>query len=164
MSEIIIRHSEVADIPEIKRIYEGKVASSGTLQLPYSSMQLWQSRLENLPTGFCSLVAEQNSEIIAQVGFEVYQNPRRKHVGSFGMAVKDSHQNQGVGSKLLSEITNLADNWLNLRRIEITVFTDNEAAICLYKKHGFTIEGESPDYAFRNGKYVSVYHMGRVRT
>ena len=55
-----------------------------------------------------------------------------------------------------------ADNWLNLKRIEITVYVDNKRAIGLYKKFGFEVEGESKDYAFRNGKYVNAFHMARV--
>lgn len=41
----------------------------------------------------------------------------------------------------MSEILDLADNWLMLARIELGVFTDNEKAIKLYEKFGFKIEG-----------------------
>ena len=57
----------------------------------------------------------------------------------------------------------LADNWLNIRRIELTVYSDNEAAVALYKKMGFVIEGEGKDFAFRNGRYVDAYYMARIR-
>ncbi|MBF4242980.1 GNAT family N-acetyltransferase, partial [Vibrio anguillarum] len=83
-------------------------------------------------------------------------------VGTFGMGVKDDVQCLGVGSALLKTVIDLADNWLNLKRIELTVYVDNERAINLYKKFGFEIEGESKAYAFRNGSYVDVYHMARV--
>ena len=119
--------------------------------------------MENLPAGVYSLVAEQDGHIVGQLGFEAFQAPRRKHVGSLGMGVKDSLQGIGIGSKLLSSAIDLAENWLNLVRIELTVFVDNEAAILLYKKYGFKIEGESEKFAFRNGDYVSVYHMARVK-
>ncbi len=35
----------------------------------------------------------------------------------------------------------LADNWLNLQRLELTVYSDNAAAIALYRKFGFEQEG-----------------------
>ena len=57
----------------------------------------------------------------------------------------------------------LADNWLNLTRVELTVYTDNAAGIALYEKFGFGIEGTHPRFAFRNGEYVSAYSMGRIR-
>jgi len=108
-------------------------------------------------------VAEIENEIVGHIVLETNQNPRRKHVGSFGIAVKDTYQGKGVGGKLLSAAIDLSDNWINLIRLELTVFSDNQSAITLYKKHGFIVEGESPFYAFRNGEYVSVYHMARVK-
>jgi putative acetyltransferase len=50
---------------------------------------------------------------------------------------------------------------MNLTRLELTVFVDNERAVALYKKHGFEIEGELVDYAYRNGRYVTAYTMAR---
>ncbi|WP_109765020.1 GNAT family N-acetyltransferase [Pleionea mediterranea] len=32
---------------------------------------------------------------------EVFTNPRRKHVSNIGMAVREVHQKNGIGSKLL---------------------------------------------------------------
>ncbi|WP_233789030.1 GNAT family N-acetyltransferase [Dickeya zeae] len=97
------------------------------------------------------------------IGFEIFSNPRRRHAGSFGMGVKDTYQHQGIGSALLSALINLTDNWLNIHRIELTVYTDNDAALALYRKFGFIVEGESKDYAFRNGRFVDVFHMARIR-
>ena len=162
MSKIQIRHSESKDIPAIKAIYEEKIVCAGTLGVPYSSLEKWQSRLEKLPEGHYNLVAEQEGEVIGEISFWAYQRPRTKHAGSFGMAVKTAYQGKGVGTKLLSAVIDLADNWLNLRRIQITVYTDNEAAIGLYKKHGFTIEGEAQDYAFREGQWANAYYMSRM--
>ena len=60
-------------------------------------------------------------------------------------------------------MTELADNWLNVRRIQIEVNTDNEAAIGLYKKHGFEIEGELVDASFRDGEFINTYSLARIR-
>ncbi|MCE9905383.1 GNAT family N-acetyltransferase, partial [Hafnia paralvei] len=46
----------------------------------------------------------------------------------------------------------------------LTVYTDNAGAIALYKKFGFEIEGTSRGYAYRDGQYVDVFHMARLRT
>jgi putative acetyltransferase len=43
------------------------------------------------------------------------------------------------------------------------VYTDNAAAIALYKKFGFEIEGTHRRYAFRNGEYVDAYSMAHLR-
>jgi putative acetyltransferase len=90
-------------------------------------------------------------------------NVRRRHVGTIAIAVKGGRQGQGIGNRLLGSVIDLADNWMNLLRLELTVFVDNEAAIALYKKHGFLFEGELVNYAYRNGRYVNVYQMGRIK-
>jgi len=49
-----------------------------------------------------------------------------------------------------------------VQRIELEVFVDNEAAIGLYRKFGFVVEGTLRRYAFRDGKYVDVLAMARI--
>ena len=57
----------------------------------------------------------------------------------------------------------LADNWLNYTRLELTVYTDNAAALALYRKFGFEIEGTLKAYAFRDGRFIDAYTMARLR-
>ena len=91
------------------------------------------------------------------------KSPRRRHAGHIGLAVHDKWHAKGVGTALMQALIDVADNWLNLSRIELTVFTDNRAALKLYKKLGFVIEGTHKKYAFRDGKYADVYGMAPVR-
>ena len=56
-----------------------------------------------------------------------------------------------------------AEQWLNISRIELSVFIDNEPAIRLYKKSGFEIEGTLRNFAYRDGQLVDVYSMSRIR-
>ena len=115
-----------------------------------------------MPENVYAYVALFDGKVVGNLGLEVCVNPRRRHVASFGMGVKDDVLGKGVGSALIKTAIDLADNWLNLKRLELIVYTDNERALNLYKKFGFIIEGESEAYAFRNGEYVSVYHMARL--
>jgi putative acetyltransferase len=55
--------------------------------------------------------------------------------------VRDDWHGQGVGTALIEAAIDLADNWRNLTRLELRVFTDNAPAIHLYEKVGFEIEG-----------------------
>ena len=78
------------------------------------------------------------------------------------MGVADSFTGRGIGTALLTELLNLSDNWLNILRLELTVFCDNTAAIHLYKKFGFEKEGMMRAHAFSNGQYVESYAMARL--
>jgi putative acetyltransferase len=64
---------------------------------------------------------------------------------------------------MMQAATDLADNWLNLQRLELEVYCDNEPAVGLYKKFGFQIEGTMKGYAFRAGECVDVYAKARTR-
>jgi putative acetyltransferase len=57
----------------------------------------------------------------------------------------------------------LAFNWLGLRRIEVTVYADNAAAVRLYRKVGFAIEGTARRFALRDGVLVDAHHMALFR-
>jgi L-phenylalanine/L-methionine N-acetyltransferase len=70
---------------------------------------------------------------------------------------------RGVGTELMEAALDLADNWLNLTRIELRVYVDNAPAIALYEKFGFEVEGTHRYFAFRNGEYVDAYSMARLR-
>jgi putative acetyltransferase len=55
-----------------------------------------------------------------------------------------------------------ADNWMNVLRIELIVFTANEAAIALYERHGFVVEGTHRAHALRDGVYADALTMARL--
>jgi|TARA_Y100001960_G_scaffold87070_1_gene93312 putative acetyltransferase len=161
--EIQVRRTEPSDARSVKEIYECPNAFRGTLQLPHPSLDLWEKRLTHVPEHVYSYVALYQGEVIGNLGLEVCVNPRRRHVASLGMGVKDNFAGKGVGSALLKTAVDLCDNWINIKRLELTVYTDNEQAINLYKKFGFQIEGESAAFAFRDGEYVAAYHMARIQ-
>lgn len=159
----VIRHAEPADIDAIKAIYDQPTVYANTLQLPYQPVSNWQ-RLYTAGAGFYNLVAEVEGKVIGQLGLQVCQNPRRRHVAELGMGVSEDYQGQGIGSALLRSALEMADNWLNIRRMELTVYTSNEAAIALYERFGFEVEAELTDFAFQYGNYVNALCMARINT
>jgi putative acetyltransferase len=108
------------------------------------------------------LVAVIDGKVIGALGLERFEN-RRSHAGQFGMAVHDAFAGRGAGSALLAAAIDLADNWLNLRRLELTAYADNARAIALYQRFGFEREGLHRDHAWRNGAYVDALAMARIR-
>ena len=162
MHAVTVRHLEPADIPQVHALYSEPHAYSDTLQVPFQPVAAWAKKLDCSFPGAISLVAVQGTELLGQLGLEVSQSPRRRHVATFGMGVKAHARGKGVGSALVGAAVETCEKWLNVSRIEVEVYTDNNAAMALYKKHGFVVEGTFRRYAFRNGQYVDAHMMARV--
>jgi L-phenylalanine/L-methionine N-acetyltransferase len=162
-SAIAIRGIESTDWEDSAAIRDSGNVAYNTLQLPYGSRDLVRDRLENPPPDDRhSLVAVVRDRVVGQLGLHV-GNGRRTHVAGLGMMVHADYQGRGVGTALMTAAVDLAENWLNVSRIELTVFCDNEAAIALYRKFGFEVEGTLRDYAFRQGQFIDAYLMARIR-
>jgi L-phenylalanine/L-methionine N-acetyltransferase len=108
-------------------------------------------------------VAVVDGQVVGELGVHLETAARRRGIASIGMAVHDDFQGRGVGSALMAAMLDFADNWLGIHRIELTVYTDNAAAVRLYEKFGFLIEGTARRYGLRAGEWVDAYYMARVR-
>lgn len=161
---ITIRAAEPADYDAIRETMMQPRAQSETLQVPHTSLEVFRKRAADLPPTDHILVAEVDGKIVGNVGLiGAGRHVRRRHVASLGITVHDAWTGKGVGSALMQAALDLADKWLQYTRVELTVFTDNAAAIALYQRFGFEIEGTQKRYAFRNGEYVDVYAMARLK-
>ncbi|OHV84184.1 GNAT family N-acetyltransferase [Rhizobium sp. LCM 4573] len=158
----VIRAARISDIEQITELVNLPGFRYGTLRLPYQTVETTRKRFETANSRTVSLVAELDGRIVGDAGLMPYEG-RRSHAASLGMGVHDDFRGRGIGSALLSALLETADNWLNLRRIELTVFTDNQPAIRLYEKLGFAKEGHLREFAFRDGGYVDAYSMARLR-
>ncbi|MBC3869671.1 GNAT family N-acetyltransferase [Undibacterium oligocarboniphilum] len=159
---IHIRRAEVSDAAQIQRVYASSGTYGGTLQVPHPSVEMWQERLKNLDAKDIMLVALCDGVIVGNAVLHLEQKQRRAHAATLGMGVADAFAGRGVGSALLQELIQLADLWLNILRIELIVFCDNAAAIHLYQKFGFQIEGTHRAHALRHGVFADTYSMARL--
>jgi len=166
--DIFIRSIETDDYKEFSSIIAEKEVYSNLLKLPYPSESVWKERLTKTNPNYFSLVAEikENNQnvIVGQIGINTYNNARRKHVASIGMVVRKEYHRKGIGKKMLEAALDMTDNWLNIIRVELEVYTRNEGAIALYKKYGFKVEGRLEKYTFGNGKYDDAYMMARIKS
>ena len=160
--DVTVRRTEPGDYEAMQRIFGGPRVVAGTMQMPLPSAEMWHRRLAEPPEGLFSLVACVDGEAVGSLGLEASTRWRMRHVATLGMGVRDDWQGKGVGTALMEAALDLADNWLNLTRVELRVYVDNAPAIALYKKFGFEIEGTHRRMAFRNGEYVDGYSMARV--
>jgi putative acetyltransferase len=108
-------------------------------------------------------VAEVDGRVVGNIVVGQLDNPRMSNSGRLGMAVHRDYWGQGVGSRLMQAMVDLADNWLNMRRIELGVHPDNAAAIRLYQKFGFEKEGRRRLYNYGDGRWADADFMARLR-
>jgi putative acetyltransferase len=134
----------------------------GTLRLPFTTPEEVRKWIDARAPGGLSLVGVLDGTLVASGGLTRFIG-RRVHVANLGMGVHDDFVGRGIGTALLRAILDAADNWLAIRRVELTVYTDNPRAIALYERHGFAREGVHRQHAFRAGEYVDSLAMARLR-
>ena len=159
---LVIRAARVLDSEAIAAVSAMPGFRAGTLRLPFQAADLTRKFLERHGENDLSLVAERDGIVVGSAGWKRFEG-RRLHAAAMGMGVHDDHVGQGIGTALLAAIIDAADNWHAIRRLELTVYTDNDAAIRLYRRHGFETEGSLRDYAFKAGRYVDAIAMARIR-
>jgi RimJ/RimL family protein N-acetyltransferase len=72
-----------------------------------------------------------------------------------------AYAGQGIGTQLFAA----AEVWAKahrLLRLELTVQQRNQAAVKLYQKMGFVIEGERTASMMIGGQLIDEYYMGKV--
>lgn len=161
MSHIAVRHVEASDYEAIAAIYATEAVIEQTTQIPYRTAEFWKNFYNHASPSNVELVALRESQVVGHLGILLNTNIRRKHVASFGIAVHPEHQKMGVGKALMAEMINLCDNWMNILRLELAVYSDNLGAIHLYKTFGFEVEGEARFECFRKGRFAHSTKMAR---
>ena len=110
-----------------------------------------------------SLLAFLNGKIAGLVNITADQRKRVRHIGDLFIVIGKRYWNNGLGSLLLEEAIEWAQASGILRRLQLTVQTRNQAAVHLYQKHGFAIEGRQERGAYiEEGEFIDVYLMGRL--
>jgi putative acetyltransferase len=163
MSPITIRRVRESDIEELADIYACEDVVANTAQIPHRSPEFWAEFYRTRDPQGVELVALLENRVVGHLGLILNHTPRRKHTGSFGICVHQDFHGRGVGTALMAEMVRLADNWLNLIRLELSVASDNAPAIALYAKFGFVVEGEAKYDIFRGGHYTNSTRMARIR-
>ncbi|NMX60100.1 GNAT family N-acetyltransferase [Pseudomonas sp. WS 5111] len=162
-TNIVIQRFAESHLQGMHALYNDPAVCRQVLQMPFQSLEVWRKRLADTNERLLRLVAVQAGEVLGSCTLEQYARSRQSHVGSIGMGVAVAWQGKGVGTQLLGAALEVADNWMNLHRVELTVYVDNEPAQALYRKFGFETEGRLRDYAVRDGVFVDALSMARLR-
>lgn len=165
-----LRRASVDDAAAFARILGDPAVYPNLMQVPYADEAFWRQRLgENTAPGRNDLIlvaermTEGGAEVVGSAGLHPLSLlPRQRHGAMIGISVATEAQRQGVGTALIQALCDFADRWMQVLRIQLEVYTDNAAAIALYRKFGFEIEGTHRGFALRDGVFVDVHSMARL--
>ena len=73
------------------------------------------------------------------------------------------YRSRGYGSEAIDLVLDFAFRELNLHRIQLTVFSYNQAAIHVYEKLGFQREGVYREFLERDGQRYDMYLYAMLR-
>jgi len=76
---------------------------------------------------------------------------------------EDEQRSRGYGREALTLAVEFAFRELNLYRLQLTVFAYNHAAIALYERLGFQIEGTFREFMERDGERYDMLLYGLLR-
>lgn len=159
--DILIRAFEPDDLPDLTEAWNQPRVIWGTLGVPFTSLAARRERMATR-SRTVHLVAVIDSRVIGSADLDRFER-RRTHAGSIGVSVHDAYVGRGAGTALVRAIVDQADRWLNLKRLELTVWADNGPAIRLYERFGFEREGLHRAYGWRDAAYADAIAMARVR-
>ncbi len=159
---VIVRPVREDDAEAIWRISRQEDVMETILTLPSDRYEQRRAVLRELGPDQHWFVAVAEGEVVGLAGLDVGQG-RLRHSGHIFLFVARAWQGRGVGTQLLQTLLDLADNWLLLRRVELTVIADNEGAKRLYERLGFEVEGLRKMSVIAEGQLKDEYLMARYR-
>lgn len=86
---------------------------------------------------------------------------RKQHSAYVVIGIDEDFRGKGVGTLLFEELERWAKE-VPLNRLELTVVCENLAAVHLYKKMGFEVEGTKRNSLCIDGEYYDEFYMGKI--
>ena len=117
--------------------------------------------LNGLRNGMTQFVAVDDGRVVGWCDVNPKTHAALRHSGVLGMGVAASHRGQGVGSALLLATLEAATA-RGIMRVELVVRADNAAAIRLYERNGFELEGRLRNYLVVDGQAYDALQMARL--
>lgn len=160
--------AKLSDLEEVKNIFleilntDSSAFSSTRMDFEMQSKAWWQNYLQKYifnPNNLLML-AKNDSKIIGLMGFVRKFGKKVEHSGNlYWMWVDKNYRGNGVGQQLLTKIINFTKTLPGLKKIELTVYQNQFAAVNLYEKCGFEQVGVKKQDVLEKGEYLDCIIM-----
>lgn len=138
----------LADEEVCKYLYRGKVPSTGNANI-------------NEEIEF-EVISTSDKVIIATAGVHSINWISRS--GELRLLIGEkAYWNKGYGQVIVRKVLIYAFGTLNLNRIWLGVNAENVAALALYKKSGFRVEGVLREEFYKYGKFTDIIRLAVLR-
>ncbi|WP_298439032.1 GNAT family N-acetyltransferase [uncultured Ferrimonas sp.] len=114
----------------------------------------------NIEQQHAQFVAYVDNRLIGWCDIVPHTPPSQAHIGYMGMGIIQGYRGQGIGQRLLQRAIEHAFS-RGLTRLELEVFANNHAAIAMYQKLGFEIEGRKRFGRKIDQNYLDILLMAR---
>lgn len=107
-------------------------------------------------------LAEEKDKLIGYLITIGGTTKRKKHTAYIVIGVLDQYKGKGIGTALFKQL----DAWAivhDIVRLELTVVTQNEVGVSLYKKMGFEVEGIKRKSFFVKEQFLDEFYMAKIR-
>lgn len=105
--------------------------------------------------------AEDAGKLVGYLSAKRGKARRIRNTAYLVVGILEAYQHQGIGTQLFEWL----DDWgkdKGIKRLELTVMVNNYAAIALYHKQGFVIEGVRQEAMYVDGKYIDEFYMSKI--
>ncbi|MGY5854946.1 MAG: GNAT family protein [Candidatus Thorarchaeota archaeon] len=157
--DITLRLLEIGDRDQLLNLFSKMSKKALEWGMPPYTKEIidrWISNIEKL----IPLVAIFDEEIVGYTTIFKHMHPREMGVGDMGIYLHQDFHGIGLGTIMTKIALSLAKEQ-GLHRIGLHVVEENRAAVNLYRKLGFIIEGTMRDAYFgQDGHYHNLLVMG----
>ncbi|OGG09932.1 hypothetical protein A2154_02465 [Candidatus Gottesmanbacteria bacterium RBG_16_43_7] len=156
--EIVYRLPKTADLETMRR-FANELSTEDTFVQLSGERITKKAESQYLTEALAAIENGEKIQIIALFKQELIANAsvtkgkkRKAHAGELAISVAAPFRGQGIGEELLQLLTDLSRK-NGLRLLTLTCFENNQRAINLYEKVGFTKAGFIPGMYQRQGRY-----------
>ncbi|PYZ94618.1 GNAT family N-acetyltransferase [Salipaludibacillus keqinensis] len=120
-----------------------------------------ETMIESLSGHSAFFVAEEDNQLVGYLIALGNKTNKTRHRAYLVLGVLKRFKGRGIGTELMDE----AEDWAvqqGVTRLELTTMVHNEAALALYKKKGYEVEGLKRQSLMMNGEALDEYYLAKL--